>query len=524
MIQEDRWRKYIDIEQLQELGFNKTQIANRLDISRTTLYKYLSMTPDVLQQWLEEMRTRSKKADGYEDEIVAWLQSSPDLSSAQVMDWLQERYGNIGMCESTVRNYVRGIRENHGILKVKYQRQFEAIPDPPMGQQMQVDFGEIKLQDQHKQGKTLRCIVYVLSHSRYKYVEWLDRYYTTVDVIASHERAFAFFGGMTKEIVYDQDHLLVISENHGDILFTKEFAAYRKEKKFKIHLCRKQDPQSKGRVENAVKFVKYNFARGRIYTNLLKLNESCLAWLVRTGNGKLHHTTKKIPAEVYALEKQHLQPVSHLEQPETDLSITRYVRKDNTVRHLSNRYSVPLDTFDGTEKKVFLQLNEDDELIIFDLQSRKELARHDLCHEKGKLIKSRSHGRDRTKGIAAYIEHTAALCPDPLVATLYLNEVYKEKPRYMRDQLQIIEKQLVTTEGQDVVQAFDYCMKNRLYGAKFFTDAALHFEKQRMFSVVTNTQPSEPSVKSIRNKEANKIQVSVRDISIYQRVMGGAVQ
>lgn len=114
MIQEDRWRKYIDIEQLQELGFNKTQIANRLDISRTTLYKYLSMTPDVLQQWLEEMRTRSKKADGYEDEIVAWLQSSPDLSSAQVMDWLQERYGNIGMCESTVRNYVRGIRENMG--------------------------------------------------------------------------------------------------------------------------------------------------------------------------------------------------------------------------------------------------------------------------------------------------------------------------------------------------------------------------------------------------------------------------
>jgi hypothetical protein len=254
----------------------------------------------------------------------------------------------------------------------------------------------MKLEDEHKQGKTLRFIVYVLSHSRYKYVEWLDRYYTTVDVIASHERAFAFFGGMPKEMVYDQDHLLVISENHGDILFTKEFAAYRYERKFKIHLCRKQDPQSKGKVENAVKYVKYNFGRGRMYTNLAKLNEACLAWLIRTGNGKMHHTIKKIPAEVYALEKQHLQPILHVEQAETALSITRDVRKDNTINYLSNRYSLPLGTFDGTDKKVFLHLNEADELVLYDSQTRLEITRHDRCHEKGKLIKSRSHAFSRS--------------------------------------------------------------------------------------------------------------------------------
>ena len=525
MNQEDRWRKYIDIAQLQELGFNKTQMANRLSISRTTLYKYMSMTPDLLQQWLEEMRTRSKKADGYEEEIVSWLKSSPDLSSAQVMDWLQERYGDIGMCESTVRNYVRDIRENHGILKVKYQRQFEALPDPPMGQQMQVDFGEMKLEDEHKQGKTLRFIVFVLSHSRYKYVEWLDRYYTTIDVIASHERAFAFFGGMTKEIVYDQDHLLVISENHGDILFTKEFAAYRNERKFKIHLCRKQDPQSKGKVENAVKYVKYNFGRGRMYTNLAKLNEACLAWLIRTGNGKMHHSIKKIPAEVYALEKQHLQPVSPVEQPETVLSITRDVRKDNTINYLSNRYSLPLGTFDGTDKRVFLHLNEANEIVLYDSQTRLEITRHDLCYEKGKLIKSRSHGRDRTKGIAAYIDHAAALCPDPLVATLYLNEVHKVKPRYMRDQLQIMVKQLGTAVASDVAEAFAYCMKSSLYGAKYFTDAVVHFEKHRLALTTVNLLPSEPTIKHARGSNGVRdIEVPIRNISVYQRVLEGALQ
>lgn len=70
---EERWQDYINIEQLLELGLNKTQIANRLEISRTPLYKYLSMTPEEYQCWNEGLRTRSKKADGYEVEIISWL-------------------------------------------------------------------------------------------------------------------------------------------------------------------------------------------------------------------------------------------------------------------------------------------------------------------------------------------------------------------------------------------------------------------------------------------------------------------
>ena len=31
---------------------------------------------------------------------------------------------------------------------------------------------------------------------------------------------FAFYGGCAEEIVYDQDHLLSVSENAGDIVLT----------------------------------------------------------------------------------------------------------------------------------------------------------------------------------------------------------------------------------------------------------------------------------------------------------------
>ncbi|MFD1708755.1 hypothetical protein ACFSCZ_18945 [Siminovitchia sediminis] len=91
---------------------------------------------------------------------------------------------------------------------------------------------------------------------------------------------------------------------------TAEFTKYQQTRKFKVHLCRKSDPQSKGKIEQVVKYVKNNFAKNRTFDNLADWQDSCMKWLERTGNYKVHHNTKKRPVEVYALEKQHLQKVS----------------------------------------------------------------------------------------------------------------------------------------------------------------------------------------------------------------------
>jgi NADH:ubiquinone oxidoreductase subunit C len=71
-------------------------------------------------------------------------------------------------------------------------------------------------------------------------------------------------------------------------------------------------------------------------TELENWNEKCLAWLERTGNQNVHNTTKKRPAEVHALEKQHLRPVSSLLSIESNLNnrITRTVHKDNVIKYI----------------------------------------------------------------------------------------------------------------------------------------------------------------------------------------------
>lgn len=188
---------------------------------------------------------------------------------------------------------------------------------------------------------------FVLAHSRYKFMYWLNRPFQVVDAIQGHELAFEYFGGRTEELIHDQDRLIAVVENAGDLILTQAFQAYVTERGFQVRLCKGADPESKGEIEGVVKYIKYNFADSRIYTTIDNWNDRALEWLERTGNDKIHETTKKRPKEVYALEKHYLLPVSALQSFDcsTDLSISRNIRKDNTIVYRSNRYFLPLGSY-----------------------------------------------------------------------------------------------------------------------------------------------------------------------------------
>jgi len=175
----------------------------------------------------------------------------------------------------------------------------------------------------------------VLSASRQKYVVYRDSPSTTWAMVDGHEQCFIFFMGVTWQVVYDQDKLALVSENHGDLLLTQEFKSYVTYRGFSLHFCRKADPQSKGKVENVIRYIKYNFLRGRKYSKISLLNQQSAQWLSRTANAKVHATTRKIPQQEWEMEKAFLRP---LEAPyHTDQSNQWYhVRKDNTIAYKGN--------------------------------------------------------------------------------------------------------------------------------------------------------------------------------------------
>lgn len=518
----DKWEVYMEINQLLKQGFSKTKVAKKLGISRSTIYRYLKRNPKEMAEWMDSIQMREKKLDVHKDRILSWLRKHPDMNASQVYDWLLERDSSFEVSESTVRNYVRVLREEYQIPKETAPRSYEAVPDPPMGEQGQVDFGTTKNKKVSGGEIKLYFIAFVLSHSRYKYKRWLDRPFTTKDVIEAHELAFQWYGGMPNELVYDQDNLIVVSENGGDLILTEEFQTYRDKRGFNMRVCKKADPESKGKIENVVGFVKSNFAKHRVFHTIDSFNDQGVSWLNRTGNAKVHNTTKKRPAEVFLVEKQHLKPVPnmiHVHQT-YDNSIARSVRKDNTVRYLANRYSLPLGTF-HKHKEVLLLETDDQELVISSMDGG-ILARHVISLEKGKLILDRQHQRDRSKGINAYIQSVASCFENDKLAAAFLEKIREKYPRYVRDQLQMVARQIDVYPAALVQAALEECMKRKLYSATDFSDVISYLERQRVspgtsdHSTVTKVPPSPLSSSWVMETQAGK-----RDMDAYYAILEG---
>lgn len=510
---------YLEIHQLYKKKFKIAQIAGELKISRPTVYKYLGLSFEEAQEYLGAPARKSKILDTYRDWIVAWLQEYPHLSAAQIQDWLLERYPDLKVGESTVRLYVSEIREIYQIEKKPMVRQYEAVPEQPMGKQLQVDWGETRQKTINKKEIKLYFIAFVLAHSRYKYMEWQDRPFTTKDAIRCHESAFRFYGGRTEEIVYGQDHLLTVSENAGDLVLTSEFQAYVKERKFRVHLCRKADPESKGMIENVVKYIKGNFADSRIFKDIEDWNLRAIQWLERTGNAHVHHTIKERPVEVFLLEKQHLQPVSPLLSLESthEMIITRNVNKDNTVRFKSNRYSVPLGTYASQQdNQVVLELQgEQQEILIIRSHPQGDiLAEHRISAEKGKLIKNRTHTRDRSKGIEELKRKVISSFEQEIDACRFIEEICLKYPRYRRDQLLLLQT-IIENEPEWIEAALQRCIVEKLYSANDFRDVVNYLKQSNEVSITP--------VKDLNHVPTleNRIQVATRSLSAYTSILGG---
>jgi len=86
---------------------------------------------------------------------------------------LLEEHGFINIAESTLQCYIKGLQEWEvsQITKGVYSREYEAIPDSPMGEQIQIDLGEIWVPTPKGIKVRVRIVTFVLSHSRYKYME-----------------------------------------------------------------------------------------------------------------------------------------------------------------------------------------------------------------------------------------------------------------------------------------------------------------------------------------------------------------
>ena len=510
----NQWIMYHEVHKQHRDGLKPAQIARELVIDRRTVKKYLKMSEDEYLEFIDNQTHRQRLLSSYEGFVRTRLELCPEASAAQVHDWLKENYDDFTEVDAkTVFNFVLHVRSKYGIPKSFDHRDFEKVPELPYGKQTQVDLGEYHMTTDEGKRKKVYFICFVLSRSRFKYSYYSERPFTTRQVILAHEEAIEYFGGLTEVFVYDQDTLLLIDENKGDLVMTEAFRSYTEYRGFKVHFCRKSDPQSKGKVENVVKYHKFNFLRGRTFIDIFILQAENLAWLQRTANAKVHSTTKNVPYEEWLTEKAYLKPVRGLYEAKS-VTDQRDVSKDNVISHKGNFYRVPRGTYHPPKTTVRIEENEDNHLIIYNTDNA-IIATHTIYPGKGKTIGGTHYQRDLTESIDRLISEITDRFTDPKSARQYCQQIRKDKPRYIRDQMLIIRKLVNNYPVQIVQQAVKFCMENKIYRA---TDLESVVKRHHSQQSQKDTIEQPIIIKTI-NQTAHKIIPAKSDISDYQSLM-----
>jgi len=441
-------------------------IADYLRVNFRTVKKYLKMSRSEFEKFSENITNKSFILERYTPFIVDRLGHFQETPAAQMHDWLKECFPDFPQVSPrTVFNFVIKVRQDYNLPKLSLnERQYQSLPESPPGKYAQVDFGQTILRCGDGTRIRLYFMAMLLCRSRYKYIWFRDKPFTSKTASIAHEKAFDYFHGIPGYIIYDQDAVFLYDENIGDYRMPAVFDSYVKSRPFKVIFCRPGDPESKGKIENVVKYIKHNFLLNRQYSTLDNLQKEGEAWLGRTGNAMSHGTTCKVPYDEWCKECRDLIPYI----PVTTIQISQghKVLKTNSIRYRGNTYSLPIGTYKGDDTRVYLT-EESGNLTIEDVDG-KTIAKHLIPAGKGNTVINNNHQRDRSVSIDSYSVQTAELFTDKAAAASFISELRMRYPRHIRDQLATLQGCIIKygQSAADIVLAA--CSKNKLYSATNF--------------------------------------------------------
>lgn len=466
---------YVEIQKFKKLGYKKQRASRELDIDTKTVRKYWDMTEDEYIEQQLDSKERTKMLDPYREYVLDKLRTHSEITSAIIYDNLLEEFTDFAPSYRSVRRYVLMLREAEGIPAPRTIRQYMEVMELPMGFQAQVDMGQKMMKDAH--GKPVRVYIFamVLSCSRYKYVCFQLEPFTAKTFCEAHDRAFKYFGGRPVEIAYDQDRVMVVSENGGDIIYTETFESYKNYVGFSVHLCRGYDPESKGKIEAVVKYVKGNFLSCRIFHGIARLNSDGLSWLDRTGNAMVHETTKMVPKVAFTEEQKHLKAAPELGETEVIPKVAN-VRTNNVVYYSQNRYQMPKGTY-RPGRRARIEVDEAAGLVRFyDHHSGEMLEEHSLARGVvGKCIRNSHPQRDKKTQYRALIDKVLEGFGQNGQAQLFIEGMMALKPRYIRDQMSMVARLQERYGRDELLRAVSYCLERELFTATDFGDTLEYF-------------------------------------------------
>ena len=370
-------------------GLGARAIARRLGIHRRTVRGALGAD----RPPAGARPARGSVLDPHRGWLLARIEQYPELGAAALHRQLEERGCRCGY--SLVKQAVAGLRP-------RAKRAYLTLSFAP-GECAQADWGQWGGVDVPGGRRRLSFFAMVLCHSRMMYAEfflgeamefWLR----------AHRNAFEAFGGVPERVMVDNCRTAVLAPRRGGSPpeFNPAYEDFARHYGFRISACNAGRPNEKGRVENAVGYVKGNFLAGREPCPPEALAPALADWLATVANVRIHGTTGRRPADLFeAEERPALRP---LPAGPHDCASVHAAVADSRFRVAvdDNRYSVPSS---AASRKVVVRRYADriaihglDGGLLADhprsLGRKQEVA--DPDHERALVLQMR-HARDRRR-------------------------------------------------------------------------------------------------------------------------------
>ena len=293
----------VEIRVLSRQGKSIREIARVLEVSRNTVRRYLRGTG--LPHY--ERGVRPRKLDRYTLYLAERVKAAaPEWIPAPVLLRELRALGYAGGI-SILKDHLATLRP---VAKPEPLIRFETEP----GRQMQVDFATIR-----RGRDRLSVFIATLGWSRMAYVEFVtDERMETL--LGCHERAFYYFGGVPREVLYDNMRTVVTErDRYGPGLhrYNRTFLDFAQHHGFVPRLCQPYRPRTKGKVERFIRYLRASFyvplasqlSPEGLTVDRDTANARVGTWLRVVANARVHATTGEVPLVRLEQERERLQPI-----------------------------------------------------------------------------------------------------------------------------------------------------------------------------------------------------------------------
>lgn len=368
------------IRQKAQAGQSPYAIGKELGISKNTAKKHV--VGETGQHRLKG-RTKPSKLDPYKPSIDTMVKSG--IFNCVVIQERLQKMGYTGGI-TIIKDYVKDLRPARSSPAV---RRYETPP----GKQAQMDWGITHYIDERGIIHKTPVFIMIMGNSRCKYVEFTKRcdFYSLLRCMVN---AFEYFGGVPQIVLTDRMKTVIDGSEAGKPLWNKRFEDFAADMGFIPKVCRPRRPQTKGKVERLVDYVKDNFLPGRQFRDVDDLNLQALAWC-RKVDSKRHGTTGEIP--LVALKNEPLLSLPDKTVRDRYRWEMRKVTRDGFVSFDGAKYGVPWQ-YSGREVRVRIS---GDEFEAYDGEVR--IAHHKVVYTSGRIVwlKGQYEGLAERNGIAS---------------------------------------------------------------------------------------------------------------------------